>query len=188
MIYTDKQKRYRNTFIMLTLFAIFGIMAGILLYEYTGFFDILQKDSLELNQAFTLSGVLEAFFEEFKIFALIFLFGFTLFSSAFTSGILIYKGFLCGFSVIYFGIGYNNRAMAKNEYVFLISVLIATLICYIFFGARAMTFSSTLKYTAPDIAALLKQNFAKKYIITFLVITAVIAIISALKCAAPLIK
>ena len=108
----EELKRYRNNFILLTLVSVMGIMCGLYLYEYTDYFSSLRADA-ELITSFSLDleELLMLFFNEARILAVVFLFGFTLFAPYTAIIVTGYKGFMTGFSVVYFGLCYQNIAI-----------------------------------------------------------------------------
>ncbi|MBE6687359.1 MAG: hypothetical protein E7591_09080 [Ruminococcaceae bacterium] len=182
MAFTEEQKRYRNDFIMLTLFAVFGIMVGIFLYEYTDFFTALKAEEPVFGKTeFSFKELLYLYYDEIKIALLVFLAGFTLFSPIVSGTVLLYKGFLCGFSMLYYGICYQNQAINAKGFKLMTFVLVSELVIYVIIGAKAMAFGGSLKYAAPDLISTLKHKFAKKYILTFLIMAAFTAILSAVK-------
>ena len=94
----EELKRYRNSFILLTLIAVAGIMTGLYLYEYTDFFASLRTDAETAPiTGFDAEEVLMLFFDEIRIPAIVFMFGFTLFAPYIAAIILGYKGFMTGF-------------------------------------------------------------------------------------------
>ncbi|MBR5515797.1 MAG: hypothetical protein IKU52_06310 [Clostridia bacterium] len=189
MGFTEEQKRYRNDFIMLTLLAVFGIMIGIFLYEYTDFFKSLNKEQLStFTDKYEFSALISLFSSELKFIIPVFISGFTLFGPLVSFGVLLYKGFICGFSMLYFGMCYQNGNITEKEFRLYTLIFILSLLIYIILGAKSMAFSGTLKYASPDIKMILKQDFAQKYILTFLVLSAFTLILLILKYSVPYFK
>ena len=172
----------------MTLTAVFGIMVGLYLYEYTGFFSALRCDgAFVLTTNFDIKELLLLYFEEARVLALIFIFGFTLFSPYISVIIMSYKGFLCGFCILYFGMYYENGTLTSIYFALICAALILLLLIYIMTSAKAIAFSASLRWAAPDIIALAKQRQTRKYIITFLILAAFLAAVTAIKYCIPLI-
>ncbi len=184
----EELKRYRNSFILLTLISVAGIMTGLYLYEYTDFFASLRADAEAVPiTRFDPEEVLMLFFDELRIPALIFMFGFTLFAPYAATVILAYKGFMTGFSVLYFGIYYRGGSIDKQYFILISAALVLILLVYIIAGAKAIAFSGSLRYAAPDLPALLRRKSTGKYAVTFLLLAAFLLIFITLKYSIPLI-
>ncbi len=184
----EEQKRYRNSFIFLTLVATAGILVGLYLYEYTDYFADLKVNADITQSGFDIKAMILMFFDEIKLPALIFMTGFTLFSAYISTAILAYKGFLTGFSVLYLGLYYSNASIGKPQFVLSALSLILILLIYIITGAKALAFAGSLRYAAPDIMSLLRRRSTVKYLITFLILSAFLLMALILKYAIPLIK
>lgn len=183
----EELKRYRNSFILLTLISVAGIITGLYLYEYTDFFAMLRGDAETVPiTVFDAQELLMLYFDEIRVLAIVFLFGFTLFSPFLASVILLYKGFMTGFSVIYFGIYYKNHSIDKQHFVLISVTLIIILMIYIITGAKAVAFSGSLRYAAPDLPSLLKRKTTGKYLVTFLLLAAFLLMAITLKYSIPL--
>lgn len=185
----EEQKRYRNSFILLTLTAVAGILIGLYLYEYTDYFSALRADAdASAVSGFDLRALILDFFDEIKLTVLLLTFGFTLFSSYVAIAVLGYKGFMTGFSVLYFGIYYERGIIGKPQFVLSAFALILILMIYIITGARSVAFSGSLRYAAPDLRSLLQRKSTCDYIAAFLFLSAFLLVIMAFKHTIPLIK
>ena len=185
----EELKRYRNSFILLTLVATAGIMSGLYLYEYTGFFGSLRGDAELLNlNSFDPRELLELFFNEVRISAIVFMFGFTLFAPYTATLILGYKGFMTGFSSLYFGIYYSKGIIDKQDFVLTCASMIFLLLIYIITGAKSIAFSGSLRYAAPDLPSLMKRKQTGRYLVTFLVLTVFLLMAVSLKYSVPYFK
>lgn len=184
----EEQKRYRNSFIFLTLVATAGILLGLYLYEYTDYFAELKINADVIGTGFDIKAMILMFFDEIKLPALCFIMGFTLFSAYISTAILAYKGFLTGFSVLYLGLYYSNGAIDKPRFVLSALALILILLIYIITAAKALAFAGSLRYAAPDIISLLKRKNTVKYLITFLILSAFLLMALTLKYLIPIIK
>ncbi len=186
---SEEQKRYLRSFILLTLIAAAGILAGLYLYEYTGFFSAYKEgDSLSYSSEFDMSELMLMFLDEAHIPALIFMFGFTLFAPYTAAAIILYKGFMTGFSVLYFGMVYRDGQVNKLRFTVICIALGAMLLLYIIAGAKSQSFSGSLRYAAPDLISLLRRKETVRYIITFLLIFAFILGITTLKYTIPILN
>lgn len=173
---------------MLTLLSVFGIMAGIFLYEYTDYFSVLTEERIDFSQAeFEITSFVPLCTAELKLMGLIFVSGFTLFNRAVVSSALVYKGFMTGFSTLYYGMQYRANAFETSDFIIISVTLIASVTVYVITGAKAMAYGGGLKYAAPDLSVILKQRVTREYILTFLLMTAFIVIITAIKYAVPYI-
>lgn len=171
---------------MLTLLSVFGIMAGIFLYEYTDYFSALTEERIDFGAAeFDFSPLLTLCTAELKLMGLIFASGFTLFNRAVVSAALVYKGFMIGFSTLYYGMQYRAGALETPCFIIISISLIVTVTVYIITGAKAMAFGGSLKYAAPDISVIFRQRLTGEYVLTFLLMTAFIVIITAVRYAVP---
>lgn len=173
---------------MLTLLAVFGIMSGLFLYEYTDFFDLLKDQILITDKEI---GNIEIFFslyyEEIKLLGLLFICGCTLFSPYISGVLLVYKGFMTGFSTLFFGMQYHNGAFMANEFRINCILLILNLVIFVIMAAKSMLFSSMLRYAAPDIKTLISQKMTKRYILTFLLMSGFLALSTAVRYILPYI-
>lgn len=167
---------------MLTLLALFGIMSGLFLYEYTDFFDLLKTEIMvPQEKEFSIELCLSLYYDEVKLLGLLFICGFTLFSPYISVAVLIYKGFMTGFSTLFFGMQYQSGSLSSRNFQIICALLILTLVIYIIMAAKSMLFGSMLKYAAPDIASLLKQRISKRYILTFLLLAGFLALSTVIK-------
>ena len=168
----EEIKRYRNGFILLTLISVMGIMCGVYLYQYTDFFASLRADAEAVEQfRFDMTQLLGLLFDEIRIPLLIFLFGFTLFAPYTASVIVGYKGFMTGFSVLYFGLCYEKGSIDKRSFILCAVNLTLILLIYIIIGAKSLAFSGSLRYAAPDLVTMLKQRQTGRYTVTFLLLS-----------------
>lgn len=184
----EEQKRYRNSFIMLTLLSVAGIMTGLYLYEYTGFFTALRGDDRAvLVSKFDFTELLLLFFDEVKLAAMLFGLGFTLFAPYGACALILYKGFVSGFSVLYFGMHYQNGAIDKLCFGLICAVLVLVLTIYIIIGAKAVAFACSLRYAAPELASVIGQKNTGRYVMTFLLLCGFLFILLCAKLAIPII-
>ncbi|MBQ4561482.1 MAG: stage II sporulation protein M [Clostridia bacterium] len=185
----EELKRYRNAFILLTLISAAGILTGLYLYEYTGFFASLRVDAEMLPiSGFDAEELLSLFFNEARILALVFMLGFTLFAPYTASLILLYKGFMTGFSAVYFGLYYQKGSIDKQSFVLICASMVFLLLVYIITGAKSIAFSGSLRYAAPDLISLLKRKPTGRYLVTFLVLCVFALISVTLKYSIPILK
>ena len=184
----EEQKRYRNSFIFLTLIATAGILVGLYLYEYTDYFSAIRQDTAVATADLDIKELILIFFDEFKLMAVIFLCGFTLFSAYVSALLVVYKGFMTGFSVLYFGLCYSNGSINKIHFILTASALTVLLLIYIITGAKAVAFSGSLRYAAPDVGSLLHRKSTSAYMITFLILSSFALMALTLKYVLPIVK
>ncbi|MBR6514193.1 MAG: hypothetical protein IKT46_05090 [Clostridia bacterium] len=178
----EELKRYRNSFILLTLICVAGIMLGIYLYQYTDYFDALRSDvTLADSFSFDASEVLSLFFDELKITAVMFVLGFTLLAPYATAAVILYKGFMTGFSVLCLGIYYQAGGIDKHSFILATGSMVLILIIYIMIGARAYAFSGSLRYAAPDTLSIIKHKNTGGYIVAYLMLSLLLLMAIALK-------
>ncbi len=184
----EELKRYRNNFILLTLVSVMGIMCGLYLYEYTDYFSSLRADA-ELITSFSLDleELLMLFFNEARILAVVFLFGFTLFAPYTAIIVTGYKGFMTGFSVVYFGLCYQKGSIDKQAFILTAAASVLLLMVYIITGAKSAAFSGSLQYAAPDLVSLLKRKQTGRYLVTFLLLSVFLLIAITLKYLIPIL-
>ena len=184
----EELKRYRNNFILLTLVSVMGIMCGLYLYEYTDYFSSLRADA-ELITSFSLDleELLMLFFNEAGILAVVFLFGFTLFAPYTAIIVTSYKGFMTGFSVVYFGLCYQKGSIDKQASILTAAASVLLLMVYIITGAKSAAFSGSLQYAAPDLVSLLKRKQTGRYLVTFLLLSVFLLIAITLKYLIPIL-
>lgn len=184
----EELKRYRNNFILLTLVSVIGIMCGLYLYEYTDYFSSLRADA-ELITSFSLDleELLMLFFNEARILAVVFLFGFTLFAPYTAIIVTGYKGFMTGFSVVYFGLCYQKGSIDKQAFILTAAASVLLLMVYIITGAKSAAFSGSLQYAAPDLVSLLKRKQTGRYLVTFLLLSVFLLIAITLKYLIPIL-
>ncbi|MBR4881469.1 MAG: hypothetical protein IKU19_06010 [Clostridia bacterium] len=184
----EELKRYRNSFILLTLIATAGIMSGLYLYEYTDYFGSLRGDA-ELVKVFNFDAeeLLMLFFTEARILAIVFMFGFTLFAPYTSAVITAYKGFMTGFSVVYFGLCYQNGGIDKHLFILTAVSSVLLLLIYIITGAKSTAFSGSLRYAAPDLISLLKRKQTGRYLVTFLLLSVFLLISVTVKYLIPIL-
>lgn len=161
--------------------AVLGIMIGIFLYEYTDFFAALRQESIDTDSKPEFSTLTSLISEEIKLIALIFISGFTLFSPYVIPLVLVYKGFMTGFATLYYGMQYRNSVLDTRCFIVISTSLILTVIVFIIMGAKGSVFGSALKYAAPDISFIFKQQFTKDYFTVFLLMTAFLVLLTASK-------
>ncbi len=184
----EELKRYRNSFILLTLVSVAGIMCGLYLYEYTDYFGSLRGDAeIIASFSFDPEELLMLFFDEVRILAIVFMFGFTLFAPYTASVICGYKGFMTGFSVVYFGLCYQNSSIDKRCFILTAASSILLLMIYIITGAKSAAFSGSLRYAAPDLPSLLKRKQTGRYLVTFLLLSVFLFIAITLKYLIPIL-
>ncbi len=184
----EELKRYRNSFILLTLVSTAGIMCGLYLYEYTDYFASLRGDAEIITSfSFSLEALLMLFFDEERILAIVFTFGFTLFAPYAAAVICAYKGFMTGFSVVYFGLCYQKGSIDKHSFVMTAAASVILLLVYILTGAKSAAFSGSLRYAAPDLGSLLKRKQTGRYLVTFLLLSVFLLIAITLKYLIPIL-
>ena len=183
----EELKRYRNSFILLTLISVAGIMCGLYLYEYTDYFSSLRADA-ELITSFSIDveELLMLFFDEARILAVVFMFGFTLFAPYTAAVIGGYKGFMTGFSVVYFGLCYQKGSIDKQSFVLTAASSVLLLLIYIITGAKSAAFSGSLQYAAPDLVSLLRRKQTGRYLVTFLLMSVFLLLAVTLKYLIPM--
>lgn len=186
---TQEQKRYLRSFIFLTLLAIVGLLFGLYLYEYGGVFSEYES-SLELvhTETFDVKELLLLFLSEARLPALLFLFGFTLFAPFVATAIVLYRGFITGVSVLYFGMYCSEGNLNRWGFILLCICFSGTLILYVITGAKSTAYSGGLRYAAPEPGSLLTRRESIRYIVTFLVLLAFLLGIMALKYTIPIVK
>lgn len=184
----EELKRYRNSFILLTLISVAGIMLGVYLYQYTDYFSALRGDAC-FTEAFRFEPrqVLGLFFDELKISAILFISGFTLLAPYVSAGIILYKGFITGFSVLCLGIYYQGGNIDKRSFILAAAAMIIILLLYIITGARATALSGSLRYAAPDPVSIIKHKNTGRYIVTYLMLTLLLLLGVTLKYSVPLL-
>ena len=182
----EELKRYRNSFIFLTLISVAGILSGLYLYQYTDYFQGLRGDA-EIIPIFNFDPqkILLLFFDEVRVTAIILILGFTLFAPYAASAIVMYKGFMTGFSVLYFGLYYQTGSIDKRSFVLVTVSMILLLLIYIITGAKAVAFASSLKYAAPDLISLLKRKQTGRYFVTYLLLSVFMLIAVTMKYSMP---
>ncbi len=184
----EELKRYRNSFILLTLISVAGIMCGLYLYEYTDYFGSLRADAeLVTSFSFDPEELLMLFFDEVRILALVFMFGFTLFAPYTAAVITGYKGFMTGFSVVYFGLCYQSGSIDKHSFILTAASSIILLLVYITTGAKSSAFSGSLRYAAPDLISLFKRKQTGRYLVTFLLLSVFLLMAISLKYLIPIL-
>lgn len=167
----EEQKRYRNSFILMTLVGVAGILVGLYLYEYTDFFAALRgSEGTVLAADPDVRELMLLFCDEVRILALVFLFGLTLFAPYVSVITVAYKGFMTGFSVLYFGMHYECGAIDKRCFVLISAATVLTLTLYVIGTAKSIAFSGSLRYAAPDLPSLLKRRSTGRYLIVFLLL------------------
>lgn len=184
----EELKRYRNSFILLTLIATVGILSGLYLYEYTDYFSSLRGNAeIVTSFSFDIEQLLMLFFDEERILAIVFMFGFTLFAPYAAAVICGYKGFMTGFSVLYFGLCYQNGNIDKQSFVLTAASSVLALLIYIITGAKSAAFSGSLRYAAPDLISLLKRKQTGRYLVTFLLLSVFLLVAITLKYLIPIL-
>lgn len=155
----------------MTLLSVAGILITLYLFEYTSYFSSLTElAGQQLATRFDPKELLLLFFDELKLLCLIFLSGFTLFAPCLCGLVALYNGFLTGFCVICFGIHFSRGDIKDQTFVLLCAVGILLLTLFICAEAKAVSFSGTLKYAAPDLSSLLRRRETGRYIVTFLLL------------------
>lgn len=170
-ISSAEQKRYRNSFIMLTLVSVFGILLGLYLYEYTGFFSTLKNNGIsKIATDFNIEELISLYYDEIKLPLLMFALGFTLFARYACTALVCYKGFMTGFSVMYFGIHFEGGELDIKNFRMICLSLIVILLINIIAGAKSMAFAASLRYAAPNLSDILRQRSTGKYIMASLIL------------------
>ena len=184
----EELKRYRNSFILLTLICAAGLLCGLYLYQYTDFFESVNKDMAPLpGFVFDARQVLDLFFSEAKVTLVLFILGFTLLSPYASSVMLLYKGFMSGFCTVCYGLYYQSGSISKRCFLALSASLILILIIYIIVGAKAMAFSGSLKYASPDFRSILKRKQTGRYLTAYLMLTVFLLLAVTLRYSAALL-
>ncbi len=178
MPFAQKQelKRYRTSFILMTLVSVLGILGGLYLYKYTDFFEGFSPGPNPLDKAKQLENFLLVYYREIRILLLMFIFGFTLFAPYIAVLVTAYKGFMTGFSLLYYTTCLKSTLMDKQSFLTATVPLLVQLIIYITFAAKACAQSMFLRYAAPDLISLLRQRESRRYIAAALILCAFCAV------------